>query len=291
MLLPLLLLAAPQSTSNVDLVLTPATINENPSCVVEVGLVATSSVPTEVSAIDALLSWDPAQLQFIQAVPSDEDWFVTAFLNDPDGINDDTTDGDALYSVLANPASPLLVDGTVPVATFLFQVIADGDVNLLTSLGGFGQSRVIGTHPGLTHTGALVGPASVFAVPFPSLEVTRLGTPPNPGAFNPGLTSGPVIGATWDPFVDHSVFFPGALVDIAGLGPPSPMDLPTAFGTILVDITQPIFLYFTPAGVPFDAPVPELCALIGRTGTLQAVSVDGIEAQIANAIDFTIGTL
>jgi len=34
-------------------------------------------------------------------------------------------------------------------------------------------------------------------VGLPTLETTRLGTPPDPAAFLPGVTTGPLVGATW----------------------------------------------------------------------------------------------
>ena len=51
---------------------------------------------------------------------------------------------------------------------------------------------------------------------FDSLEIVRPGIPPNPSALRPGVTSGPVVGGTWDPYIDHSVFMPGAIIDVLG---------------------------------------------------------------------------
>ena len=45
-------------------------------------------------------------------------------------------------------------------------------------------------------------------------DIVRLGTPPNPFALLPGTTSGPVIGATWDPVIDHTTFLPSSVTDL-----------------------------------------------------------------------------
>jgi hypothetical protein len=131
----------------------------------------------------------------------------------------------------------------------------------------------------------------VIADDVPSLEIPRLGTPPNPNFFLPGVTSGPVINAVWDPFVDHSTFFPEALVDIMGITPsPAPLDIPTVFGTILCNIGEPILLYATPAGVPFSVPIPNICSVVGKSVCSQAATSDGLQSFALNALDLTFGT-
>ncbi|MBI5850309.1 MAG: VCBS repeat-containing protein [Planctomycetes bacterium] len=66
----------------------------------------------------------------------------------------------------------------------------------------------------------------------PSAQVPRLGTPPNPNALRPGVTSGPVIGRTWDPVVDHTLFMPAATADFLLLAL-APTNSTTPFGTLL----------------------------------------------------------
>ncbi len=262
-------------------------------CTVEIDLILSATDPYKVASVDALLSWDPSKLKLIQALPSDEDWFVAAFLNDQDGINFDVTDGDALFTALHNPADPLDVPPTKTVATFVFEVLGDGQVELLASLGAFGESRVLGTTPGEAITGALSPPLPISSLSVAPLEVVRLGTPPNPDVFRPGVSGGPVIGTVWDPFVDHTTFMPTALLDILVVTPDLGFpDLPTPFGTVLVDIFTANYLVFSPAGVPFAVGVPFNCALVGLDFCSQAAGlIPAVELMATNALDLTIGSL
>ncbi len=123
-----------------------------------------------------------------------------------------------------------------------------------------------------------------------SSEVTRLGIPPNPNAFLPGATSGPVIGATWDPFLDHTTFQPAAILDFVGIGV-TPTNIPSGFGTILCGVAPPIVVT-SPPGVPFVLPIPNDCVHVGKTVCTQAGSIDGVlTIELANALDVTIGTV
>lgn len=122
-------------------------------------------------------------------------------------------------------------------------------------------------------------------------EVVRVGTPPNPAALLPGVTSGPVTGAVWDPLVDHGAFVPGALGDLLILSP-SATEVDLGFpGTLLCSVP---FLGFTPfnptPGQPFAIPIPDDCSLIGVSLCAQAVSsADGVSFLFTNALDVTIG--
>ena len=122
-------------------------------------------------------------------------------------------------------------------------------------------------------------------------EVVRLGTPPNPAAFLPGVTSGPVLCATWDPVIDHTTFLPGAVLDFVGITA-SPTNVPLgALGTVLCDaFTQPLLLFQSPPGVPFALPIPGNCNLVGKSFCAQGISTDGLLTRLANALDVTVGT-
>lgn len=124
-----------------------------------------------------------------------------------------------------------------------------------------------------------------------SVETPRPGFPPNPFAFLPGVTSGPVVGGTWDPVIDHTTFFPGALVDIVGiaLGPAS-VPLPP-YGTVLCDFFSfPPYTFQAVPGLPFVIDIPLECNLIGASFCTQGLSSDGLTNQLTNALDITIGT-
>ncbi len=131
------------------------------------------------------------------------------------------------------------------------------------------------------------GPAP-FAGGVLATETVRVGTPPNPAALLPGLTSGPVLGEVWDPVIDHAGFLPSGVVDLLAIGG-APTNVPfPAWGTILCDqlLTAPLG---SPAGVPFAVPWPHDCALMGVQLTTQGVSTDGAVIALTNALDVTLG--
>lgn len=289
---PLCLLAPLLAAGTVDVALIGNPPIATTGCTTFVDLVLTPSAPTTVVAVDVLLSWDPTRLELVQAAPASGSWLATGFLNDPDGINDDLGDGLALYTLLVNPANPLALAASSTVASFEFRVNDDAAVALSNAAGVFASTDVYGMTPGIALTGALAAPAALTAQDVPSAEIPRLGTPPNPFAFLPGITSGPVIGATWDPYVDHSSFFPGALFDVIGItAGPSPVDIPTIWGTILLDLSGPLRLHYRPAGFPFAIGVPLNCALVGATAATQAASFDAVDVLLTNALDVTVGTM
>ena len=125
---------------------------------------------------------------------------------------------------------------------------------------------------------------------LPSSEIVRLGAPPNPAALLPGQTSGPVLGAAWDPLVDHSTFLPGATVDVLGItATPANVPLPP-YGTLLCDLSTPPVLFTGPAGNPFSIAVPTSCSLAGASLCAQAASTDGATLGLTNALDLMVGT-
>ncbi len=123
---------------------------------------------------------------------------------------------------------------------------------------------------------------------LPSKEIVRLGDPPNPAVFLPGVTSGPVVGSTWDPVIDHTDFLPGAVLDFAGISG-APDSVATPFGTLLCAMPNLIFL--AAPGDPFQITLPDDCSLAGALQCTQGGSLeaDG-DIQFTNALDITIGT-
>jgi hypothetical protein len=276
----------------VDMTLVPNSQVVYTGCIAEIDLVLSAGASENVAAVDVILSWNPAQLELIQAIPSDEDWFVAAFLNDPDGINDDVLDGLALYTALVDPPNPLSVPPSAVVATFQFRVIASGQVGMIAAAGAFGKTRVISTTPGAAYSGTIAGPISITALDVASQQVPRLGVPANPNAFLPGVTNGPVVGTTWDPIIDHSSFFPGSLLDLMAIAPAVPINVPTVqYGTFLCDIFSfPYILRAAPPGFPFSMVIPNDCSLIGLPACSQAASLDLVDVKLTNALDLVIGT-
>ncbi len=121
----------------------------------------------------------------------------------------------------------------------------------------------------------------------PATETVRLGQPPNPDVLRPGQTSGPVIGRTWDPVIDHSTFMPDASLDVLVITPDA-VNLPIGFGTLLCD--GPSLTVASQPGTPFPVPVPNQPILIGISLCSQAVSLNASSLRLTNALDFTLGT-
>lgn len=149
--------------AQVDLPLDPPTQFVSAGSIVSVTLRATSTDPEQIAAVDAILSWDPAQLAFQGATPG-PGWFITGFLPDPDGINLDIFDGEALYTVLSTPGTPKVTPPAAVVASFAFKVLATGEVSLPATSGAFGKTRVVSATPGLEITGEISDPAC-FGIP------------------------------------------------------------------------------------------------------------------------------
>lgn len=122
----------------------------------------------------------------------------------------------------------------------------------------------------------------------PAQEVPRLGFPLNPLALGGGVTSVPVLGATWDPAIDHTAFMPGAVVDVLLISA-VPVNVPSPFGTLLCDLSGALSL-FSPPGTAFAIPLPASCALSGTAFCAQGASADGAGAvRLTNALDVTVG--
>ncbi|WP_145063546.1 hypothetical protein [Engelhardtia mirabilis] len=125
--------------------------------------------------------------------------------------------------------------------------------------------------------------------PVEASEVVRLGAPPNPAAFLPGVTSGPVIGSIWDPVIDHTSFLPGATIDFLAVGAVA-SDFPSPLGTVLVGIS-PLSVVTSSPGTPLAVPIPVNWDIVGVTLPTQGGSIgSGLEIVLANALDITIGT-
>jgi hypothetical protein len=124
-----------------------------------------------------------------------------------------------------------------------------------------------------------------------SQEVPRLGNPPNPNVFLPGQTSGPVIGSTWDPIIDHATFVPNAISDfcIASLGS---ANIPIAgVGTLLCEFTGTSLWFSTSPGSAFQVPTPPKSSLVGLSLSTQGASLHAAGITLTNALDIVIGSI
>ncbi|MEO0652062.1 MAG: cohesin domain-containing protein [Planctomycetota bacterium] len=278
---------------DVDLSLTVDDPSVTVGCEIEIDLFLSTDEATGVVGADAILSWDPNALELIEAVP-DPAWFVGAFLNDPDGLNDDVTDGAALFTVLSNPSSPESIDGNRLAATFRFKVLGDGDLALEPAMGIFGETAVYGVQPGADLTGTLSPDLPITGIDVIAVEAVRLGFPANPSALQQGVTSGPIINQTWDPRIDHTTFLPDALLDTFVLTPNigPPVNIPSPFGTILINLAaMPLIQDFATPGEVFPFPIPCQCNLVGLEFCAQGASISATQIQATNALDIVIGTI
>lgn len=121
-------------------------------------------------------------------------------------------------------------------------------------------------------------------------ETVRTGSPPNPIALMPGATSGPVIGATWDPSIDHSSFQPLAFVDVLVLAL-QPANIPAPMGTILCDVSGAPLTFSQLAGTTFSLAIPNNCELVGKSLCVQGASLSTTSVALTNALDLVFGNL
>ena len=118
-------------------------------------------------------------------------------------------------------------------------------------------------------------------------EVVRLGSPPNPDAFRPGLTRPPTAGMVWDPMVDHTTFMPSAVTDMIGISLNTANIYIAPYGTLLCQ--RPFLRTFTngSAGTPFNLSIPANTG--GLSFSAQAASVDASgQLRVTNALDCVI---
>jgi hypothetical protein len=120
-------------------------------------------------------------------------------------------------------------------------------------------------------------------------QVPRLGTPPNPLALSAFGGNGPVVGQYWWAQVDHQSFATWSIADLLVVSAAA-TEIPTANGTLLVDLAaNPLFFPSAP-GLPVLLPVPAKCTLVGAQVFAQAASFGlGGEVALTNALDLVIG--
>lgn len=116
--------------ADVDVAYQPAPRTVDRGVLFDLQLVVTSdsAVDQSISAMDIVLTWEPAALEFIGIVrDSPYEWLMTAFL--PDALNDSLDDGDAKFTALSNFNEPAFAPpGGLLVATFQFRALIDTDL-------------------------------------------------------------------------------------------------------------------------------------------------------------------
>lgn len=125
--------------------------------------------------------------------------------------------------------------------------------------------------------------------PVNSGWISRVGTPANPDVFLAPSPAGPILGQSFAPFVDHSVFHPTAILDVVSVCA-FPLNVASADGTLLVDLSSQVAFQVVNAGQPFNLAVPIDCAFAGITVQMQVGSVTVGDLQLTNALEVKIGT-
>ncbi len=163
------------SAAMVDLSFDPASQVAYLDDIVEVDFWASSDGDTAqlFATIEAIFDWDPAFLEFLGVDDTDAGYAFLPdhFLPDPDGINADLTDGDALFVALAPGGQEAAAPPTgLMVTTLQFRALAETDgtvVSMLPSLGDDGLTRVRRLD-GSDVTGAINSTATVTILPEPA---------------------------------------------------------------------------------------------------------------------------
>jgi len=119
--------------------------------------------------------------------------------------------------------------------------------------------------------------------------LSRVGVPANPNVLQVLPFTGPQLGKPWLPLVDHSVFLPSAILDVASVCVVQ-LNLPIATGTLLVDLGTQIGFQVVNAGQTFAFMVPFNCALVGAGVSMQVGSLSATQLALTNALDVVIGT-
>ncbi len=163
----------------VDLALTPDSTTIAVGDTVQLDVFATPQLglSTTTSGLDIIMNWENSFLSLTEAIPNPlVDWVATGFPNDAalDGLNNDQTDGEVVYQLLA----PFVTGASIPsegllVASFVFEAIqatpaGDAtDVSMPLAAGQFTMTTVTdGTIPGLNILGDTFG-SSITIVPEP----------------------------------------------------------------------------------------------------------------------------
>lgn len=129
-------------------------------------------------ALDAIISYDPTFLTLTSStqVGAGAAFFLTGFLNDPDGVNDDIQDGSAIFTALANPGTTVLAPlapAELVVTTLKFTAVAPVAstlVDYLPTIGFFGKTRALLVGFEVTGDISSIAKVKIIVSPCPTLE-------------------------------------------------------------------------------------------------------------------------
>lgn len=181
-ILGVVLVATSQSAhaADVNLEFRPPSQSAEVGEIVLVPMYAVSAEPgvnQSMSALDAIIQWDPAVLQLLGVQNNGPySWLQSTFFSDAnqDGLNNTWTDGNAFYTALANFSTPALATPAgLHVTTFRFQAIG----------GGTTQVNILASFPQNTHTvvfgGDFFGQRVTGSLGSASVSVSACATAPD----------------------------------------------------------------------------------------------------------------
>ncbi len=146
----------------------------------DVRVYATSagSAAQDIGAIDMILNWDPGILDLVSGTTSGAGyaWFISGFLPDQDGINANLHDGNALYTVMAQPGNPAYAPPPpgLHVATFRFRALAattGTSVAFTPAFGLYGRTRILEYEPANSNVTGDISSTAVIKVIQPCSPV------------------------------------------------------------------------------------------------------------------------
>ncbi|GJQ28059.1 MAG: hypothetical protein HBSAPP02_30910 [Phycisphaerae bacterium] len=152
-------------------------VNVGATVSIDILLQADGIAAESVSALDAILDWDPTLLQLngVNNAAAGYAWLAEGFLPDPDGINASLTDGNAIYTALGQLASPAFAPpppGSLVVTTLEFTALAETAgtlVRFVPNMGMFGSTQIYaGFVPNTPITGDISSTALVTIIPEPA---------------------------------------------------------------------------------------------------------------------------
>lgn len=174
----LLLALAPQASAqlvNLSFSPTDTLVEVGEQVEIQILVLASGLDNVSFSAVDALLDYDPSYLVLlgVDDTLAAETWFASSFLPDPDGINDNITNGDALYTALCTPGFPATAPPAGAIVTTLrFLALQETPGTLLSfnpSMGTYGVTEVYSYDTaGGTLTGDISNTATIRIAPEPA---------------------------------------------------------------------------------------------------------------------------
>lgn len=213
----------------------------------------------------------------------------------------DTSWDKELADIAGNPADakffaysserlgPDMLGNELPLSMYfqqVFQYLDEDNSIKLSDLGG--DPYVVTTNTGDDATAPVTPVVTRISVTrdVVGLEANRLGTPANPDVFEGGLSGVPILGRSWDPYVQ--VFSSSNSTDILFVNDASRDVFVPGRGTLLIG-GNTLYSQTVGHGSSFAMPIPVDNNLLGYQFFSQVANIDGSTIQLTNAIDGIIG--